>query len=118
MQAADGHLLTRNLLEVFNERDAGRRARAIAAIHASEVTFYEPGGVTRGHEALGARVQALLDPAPGFVFRAASEPARNHDLERLSWQFGSEGADPVVTGTDIALVSNGRIVALYTFLDG
>jgi SnoaL-like domain len=110
-------LLMRNLLDVFGERDAEKRAEAIAAIHAPDVTFYEPGGMTQGHEALGARVQVLLDQAPGFVFRAAGEPATNHDLARLSWQFGPAGGDPVVTGTDIARVSNGRIVSLYTFLD-
>ncbi len=111
-------LLRRNLLEVFDERDAGRRAEAIAAIHAADVRFYEAGAVTQGHEALGRRVQELLDEAPGFVFRAASEPAANHDLERLSWRFGPDGGDPVVTGTDVALVANGRIASLYTFLDG
>ncbi len=118
VEAAHSHLLMRNLLEVFNERDAGRRAEAVAAIHAPHVCFYESHGITQGHDALSARAQELLDQAPAFVFRAASEPATNHNLERLSWQLGPEDADPVVTGTDIALVSNGRIVSLYTFLDG
>ena len=110
--------LVRNLLEVFDERDTERRAEAIAAIHAPDVAFYEPDQVTRGHDALNARVQSLLDEAPGLVFRPASEPETNHNLERLSWRFGPDGGEPVVTGTDIALVSNGRIVSVYTFLDG
>lgn len=111
-------LLVRNLLEVFDERDAAARAQAIAAIHAPDVAFYEPDQVTRGHEALGVQVQTLLDEAPGFVFRASSELTTNHDLQRLAWQFGPDGGEPAVTGTDIALVSNGRIVSLYTLIDG
>ena len=39
--------MTRNLLEVFDERDAARRAEAIAATHAPDVSFHEPHGGTR-----------------------------------------------------------------------
>ncbi len=109
-------LLTRNLLEVFDERDADKRAQVIAAIYAPDATFYEPEGASHGHREIGARVAALLADAPGFVFRPTSELTTNHDLQRLSWRFGPEGSDPVATGTDIALTAEGRIVSLYTFL--
>jgi hypothetical protein len=40
-----------------------------------------------------------------------------NDLGMLDWQFGPEGAPPVVTGTDVVLVRDDRIVAAYTFVD-
>ena len=111
-------LMTRSLLDVFNERDPARRAAAIAAVYAPDVTFYEPEHAIQGPVALGARVQQLLDGAPGWAFRPAGEVDVNHDLGRLTWHFGPDGARPVVTGTDIALVHDGRIRSLYVFIHG
>ena len=111
-------LMHRSLLDVFNERDAERRAAAIAAVYSADVTFYEPGEAIRGPAALGARVQQLLDGAPGWVFRPAGAASVNHDLGRLTWHFGPEGGPPVVIGTDIAIVGDGRIRSLYVFIHG
>jgi hypothetical protein len=110
-------LLSQSLLQVFNERDAPKRASAIAATYDPNVTFHDPDGAVTGHEAIGAKVGALLDRAPGWVFQAAGEASVNADLGRLSWTFGPPDA-PVVRGTDIALVDGGRIRALYTFIEG
>jgi hypothetical protein len=38
------------------------------------------------------------------------------DLGHLAWGFGPEGQAPVVRGVDVALVRDGLIVNLYTFL--
>ncbi len=46
--------------------------------------------------------------------RAAVE---NHNVGRLSWGVGRANGSDVVTGTDIALFKDGRIQALYVFLD-
>ena len=112
------HLMHRSLLDVFNERDAERRAAAIAAVYSPDVTFYEPDDAIHGPAALGARVQQLLDGAPGWVFRPAGAASANHDLGRLTWHFGPEGGPVVVTGTDVALVDDGRIRSLYVFIHG
>lgn len=40
----------------------------------------------------------------------------NHDLGHLAWNFGPEGRPPVVRGVDTALVRDGLITSLYTFL--
>jgi hypothetical protein len=40
-----------------------------------------------------------------------------HDLGRLRWQTGPVGAPPVATGTDVAVFANGKIRALYTFIE-
>jgi hypothetical protein len=111
-------LLHRNLLDVFNERDATRRARAIAEVYTQDVTFTDAEGVVTGPLALERRAQEILDGAPGFVFRPV-EPSRVvGDLGVLSWHFGPEGEPPVVSGTDICLVRDGRIATVHTLLDG
>ena len=39
----------------------------------------------------------------------------NHDHGRLQWQFGPNGATPVVTGMDVAVFEQGKIRALIRF---
>jgi SnoaL-like domain len=109
-------LMRANLLEVFNERDAGRRRSAIARTYTTDVRFSDPEETATGHDALDAKAQQLLDEAPGFVFSPAGPLQVNHDLGYLAWDFGPEGQPPAVRGVDIALVENGLIARLYTLL--
>jgi hypothetical protein len=109
-------LMKANLLEVFGERDGDRRREAIARTYSPEVTFSDPEEVVVGHDALDAKAQKILDGAPGFVFSPGGPIYVNQDLGYLTWNFGPEGADPVVRGVDIALVRDGLIASVYTLL--
>jgi hypothetical protein len=112
-----GRLIEKNLMEVFGQRDSERRKVAISEIYAEDCTFFEAEERVVGRAALNAKVDGILKEAPGFVFRAAGPAQVIHDLGRLPWHFGPAGAAPVATGMDVAIFSNGRIRALYTFLD-
>lgn len=117
--AAVEDILTRNLLEVFGERDEERRRAVIAELYADDVLFQDPEGAVRGRDAITAKVSALLADAPStFVFRPTAPARTSGDLGVLTWAFGPADGDPVVTGTDIALTVDGRIVRLHTLLDG
>ena len=110
-------LMLRNLSEVFNERDPERRTAAIAEVYSADPVFYEQDNVVEGRDALHARVQELLDGAPGFVFTTEDGATENHNVGRLTWHLGPPDAPAVVTGTDIAITEGGRIRALYTFIE-
>ncbi len=110
-------LMEKNLLEVFGERNSEHRTRAIQEIYSEDCTFFEADQRITGRNAINAKVAALLDGAPEFVFRQAGPAQVSHDLGRLPWHFGPPDARPVVKGTDIALFEDGRIRSLYTFLD-
>jgi hypothetical protein len=112
-----GPLMQRNLLDVFGQPDSARRAAAIAEIYAANCTFFESGERIVGRGALNARIERILQEAPGFVFRATAPAEVNHDLGRLQWHLGPPGVPPAVTGVDVAIFEHGRIRALYTFLD-
>ena len=111
------HLMERNLLEVFGQRNPELRKSVINEIYAEDCTFFEGNEKVVGRDALSARVDKILQGAPGFTFRMAGPPQVNHDHGRLLWQFGPERAAPVVTGMDVAVFERGRIHALYTFID-
>lgn len=106
-----------NLIGVFGERDPQKRAAVIEQIYAEQVSFADPDEVVVGRAALDAKAQHLLDGAPGFVFSHAGPLRIVQDLAIQAWHFGPEGAPPVVSGTDILLVEDGRIARLYTVLD-
>ena len=110
-------LMTRSLLDVFNQRDPQQRAATIGEIYSPDIVFNEEDGTVTGTAALQERVQQLLDGAPGFVFTPVGQPIINHDLGRLRWTFGPPDRPPVVFGTDIARIAGHRIQALYVFVE-
>src|SRR5262249_36351883 len=112
-----GRLVEKNLLEVFGQRDSEHRKVAISEVYAEDCTFFEAEERVVGRDALNSKVDGILKGAPGFVFRAAGPAQVIYDLGRLQWHFGPSEDAPVVTGMDVALFSNGRIRALYTFID-
>lgn len=54
---------------------------------------------------------------PGFVFTPIGVPQTFYDAGRLAWGHGPVGEPPKVTGLDVVSVRDGRIVALYAFID-
>ena len=110
-------LLTRNLREVFGERDHVRRVAAIPALYAADCVFTDHNGRHVGHIALDEAVRALQARLPDFVFHERGDAEVVGDAGRLGWGFGPLGQPPRVTGLDVILVREDRIAALYVFLD-
>ena len=109
-------LLLANLFAVFNERNPERRLEAISRNYTEDVTWTDPDGTTKGHEALNAQAQKLLDRMPDFVFTAAGPVHVSRDLGLLAFNLGVPGQSPSVSGIDVALVRDGRIAVLHTLL--
>jgi SnoaL-like domain len=111
------NLLTRNLLEVFGERDTAKRCSAIAALWAEDGVFVDPFGHFVGHAMLNDAVSQLHAKFPGFVFAPIGAPQAFCEVGRLAWGHGPVGELPKVTGLDVVTVREGRIAALYAFID-
>ncbi len=87
-------------------------------IYTADATFFEVDEVATGYEAVNAIIQNVLEKMPvDFIFHATQPAMVNHNVGRLSWGVGPANGPDVVTGTDIALSKDGRIQALYVFLD-
>jgi SnoaL-like domain len=109
-------LMTSNLLRVFNERDDARRTEAIARTYTAGVTWTDDEGVITGHAALQAKAKELLSGIPGFVFSPAGPVYQTLGLGCLAWNLGPDGAAPVISGFDVAIVRDGLIAELYTVI--
>ena len=112
-------LVQANLQRVFNERDAGRRARAIHELYAADATFYEEREAAySGREDIARAVAKLLESLPPtLVFSMVAPATQNHGMGKLLWRGHLPDGTTVVTGTDIAQVEQGRIRSLHVFVD-
>lgn len=109
-------LLRANLHEVFANRDAAARRRAIESTYTEDVIFTDPDGPVTGWDALEERAAGLLAQAPDdFAFEDDGPAYTDSDTGALAWRFGPTGA-PVARGIDIITVRAGRIAQLRTIL--
>jgi ketosteroid isomerase-like protein len=110
-------LLMRNIVEVFGENDRERRRAAIRDLYAEDAVVHAPPGTVVGHDALDKFAGDLRSTHPDYVYTPSSEPQVLHDSARLVWGSGPSGEPPRYTGEDFILVRNGKIAALYVYLD-
>ena len=111
-------LLLRNLQEVFGEGDATRRRAAIAELYTEDCELYVVPGKIVGREALDQFAGDLRATHPSFVYTPIGEPqALQNAAGRVAWSSGPRGEVPKYTGLDVIIVRDGKIAALYVFLD-
>ncbi|USX26502.1 nuclear transport factor 2 family protein [Oxalobacteraceae bacterium OTU3CINTB1] len=110
-------LLHRNLQEVFGEGDGARRRAAIEEIYTEDCEVYVPPGVFVGRDALDKFAGELRATHPHFAYTAHGAPQVLHHAARLQWGSGPRGEQPAYTGEDVIIVRDGKIAALYVFLD-
>jgi SnoaL-like domain len=110
-------LLNRNLPEVFGEGDPARRRAAIAELYTEDCVLYVPPGAFVGHDALDKFAGDLRATHPHFVYTPHGAPQVLHNSGRLAWGSGPKGETPEYTGVDFIIARDGKIAALYVYLD-
>jgi len=110
-------LLNRNLLEVFGENDPVRRRAAIRELYTDDCVLYAPPGSFVGHDALDKFAGDVRATHPHFVYTPHGVPQVLHNSRRLAWGSGSKDEAPIYTGVDFIIARDGKIAALYVFLD-
>ena len=111
-------LLRANLQRVFNERDAQKRIAAVQELFADTPTMYEPTGIVTGRAAISEVAGALLDQfGSDFAFVPEGPAVGHHGLGYLRWHAGPSAGSTVVSGVDVAEISEGKIVRLWVLLD-
>jgi hypothetical protein len=110
-------LLHRNVQEVFGEGNAARRRAAIEDLSAEDCVLYAPPGVFVGPEARDKFAGHLPETRPHFVYTPRGEAQALHNAGRLAWGSGPRGEPPNYTGLNVVIVRDGKIAALYVFLE-
>src|SRR5262247_4026327 len=118
MSYSTSTLLTRNLHDVFGENDPARRRAANYEIFTEDCVFYDPtGGVCRGRDEIDRAADAIKATHPDFGYQPIAGPEELGNGGRIQWVSGRPGEAPAYAGTDFIIARDGRIAALYLFLD-
>lgn len=105
-------------LAIWNEDDATRRRALIASTWTEDATYVDPVMNGAGHDGIDAVVAGARAQFPGFEFRPLGAPDMHGDRLRFRWTLGPKGAEPIIDGTDFAIVAvDGRIASVTGFLD-
>ena len=112
-----GRLLLRNLQEVFGQGDPVRRRAAIGELYTEDCTVLLPIDRYVGRAALDQIAGELRASHPSFVYTPHRRPQTVQDGGRLAWGSGPPGEPPSYTGVDVIIARDGKIAALYVFLD-
>ena len=110
-------LLLRNLPEVFGQGNPVRRRAAIDELYTEDCTALLPIGRYVGRAALDQIAGELRASHSSFVYTPHSAPQAVQDGGRITWGSGPAGEPPRYTGLDVIIVRDGKIAALYVFLD-
>src|SRR5438477_13030882 len=110
-------LLIRNLHDVFGENDPARRRAAIDEIFTEDCAFYEPRGVYRGRGEIDRVPGAIKATHPDFRYQPIAGTEELGHGGRIQWVSGRPGEAPAYAGSDFIIVRDGRVAALYLFLD-
>jgi len=117
MEQAVEKIIERNLLEVFNGRDADSRRAAIDELRDEDGVFIDPGGVHEGVEKINAVVELLFTQFEGYAFSVRGPGQSIHGVGRLPWSYGPPDDRQRLTGTDVGVTKDGKLTALYVFID-
>ncbi|MEU1003438.1 nuclear transport factor 2 family protein [Streptomyces tibetensis] len=105
--------------EAWNADNASARAKAVAAAWTEDGRYTDPLADVSGHEGIAAVIAAAREQFPGFEFRLTGGVDGHHDIARFSWELVStaDGSAPVAGSDVITLDGQGRIRAVFGFLD-
>ncbi|MFI8204046.1 nuclear transport factor 2 family protein [Streptomyces sp. NPDC085937] len=105
--------------EAWNADDPQTRAKVVADVWTADGRYTDPLCDAVGHEAIAAVITAAREQFPGFSFRPAGPVDGHHDTARFSWELvnDADGSAPVAGSDVITLDAEGRIRAVYGFLD-
>jgi hypothetical protein len=110
-------LLRENIHGVFGEPDAEKRNKAIARLWADDGVFVDHNDRYEGHARIALAADGLVKKFPNFIFTERGEIVAIPGAGKLNWGFGPAGAEPVITGSDVLVITDDKIGAIYTFLD-
>src|SRR6202166_1174218 len=117
MEQSVEKITERNLLEGFNARDADSRRAAIDELWDKDGVFIDRAGVHEGVEKINAIVQLLFTQFEDYVFSVRGPGQSMHGVGSLPWSYGPPDDHQRLTGTDVGVTKDGKLTALYVFID-
>ena len=74
-------------------------------------------GVHEGVEKINAVAELLFTQFEDYVFSVRGPGQSMHGVGRLPWSYGPPDDPQRLTGTDVGVTKDGKLTALYVFID-
>jgi hypothetical protein len=113
----DAQTIANRYIELWNERDAKRRAEILAATWSGDARYADPLATVRGADEISALIGGVQQRFPDFSFALIGKVDGFGDNVRFSWGLGPKGADAPIKGSDFATIKDGKIESVTGFLD-
>jgi hypothetical protein len=105
-------------LEAFGEPDPVRRRAIIDEIWNEDGIFYDPmSGPHQGRNEIDRIAGVIKVDHPEFRYQPIAEPEVLGNSARVKWVSGRLGEPPAYSGTDFVIAKDGRLAAVYFFID-
>jgi len=105
-------------IAMWNETDAERRREIIARLWTRNASYIDPVLQGEGQAEIDAMVRSVQERFPDHTFRRSGAIDMHHNRVRFGWELAPDGGEPVVVGTDFAIVAGGdRLEAVTGFFD-
>ena len=104
-------------IAVWNERDAAARCNLIDSVFTEDCGYTDPNDAVNGRAAIAQLVETLQVRLPDFTFMRLGPVNAYHQQVLFGWRFGSPDTKAAATGTDFAIIADGRIRQLHGFID-
>ncbi|OKI01017.1 hypothetical protein A6A06_19315 [Streptomyces sp. CB02923] len=104
-------------IAMWNEPDEQVRRGMVDEVFTPNATYTDPTVVADGTEAIDNYLAATQKNFTGMLFTHGTV-LTHHDAAHFTWQVGPTGGAPVVSGSDVAWLEDGRISKLYGFFNG
>lgn len=110
--------IAENYIAAWNETEPAARRKLIDELYAADGSYVDPLVAAEGREAIDATIGAVQAQFAGLVFSLGSPVDAHHNLARFTWNLGPAGAEPIVVGFDVLVVTaDGLIQHVHGFLD-
>ena len=113
----DATAIAERYIAIWNETDSERRRALIAEAWTESCSYIDPLMRAGDREQIHALATAAHERFPGFRFTLITDGDRHGDNLRFSWGFGPADAEPLIKGTDFAILEGDRLKSVHGFID-
>jgi len=113
----DANQIAERYIATWNERDPRKRAELLQENWIGESYYVDPIAKAVGREDIGRLIGGVQQRFPGFGFTLKGTPDGYGECVRFSWSLGPSGVEAPIEGSDVLVMSEGRIARVIGFLD-
>jgi hypothetical protein len=102
----------------WNQTSPQARRELIDELWAADGRYVDPLAEVQGREQIDGLIAAAQEQFPGMTFSLIGPVDTHHRQARFTWGLGTDGAEPLVIGFDVAVAGeDGKLTSVLGFLD-